>query len=44
MRRNRSLVHLLLVLTLASTAIAALGGSPAGARGGIVATRVVGGL
>ena len=44
MRRNRSLVHLFFVLTLACTTIAALGSSPANAGGGIVATRVVGGL
>ena len=44
MRRNRSIVHLLFVLTLACTTIAALGGTPANAGGGIVATRVVGGL
>ncbi len=44
MRRNRSIVHLSFVLTLACTTIVALGGSPADAGGGIVARRVVGGL
>ena len=44
MRRNRSIIHLLSVLTVACTTIAALGGTPASAGGGIVATRVVGGL
>ena len=34
MRRNRSLVHLLFVLTLACTAIMALGGPPATAGHG----------
>ena len=44
MRRNRSLVHLLLVLVLACTALAALGGTSANAGTGIVAKQVVGGL
>lgn len=44
MRRNRSLAHLLLVLALVCTAVAALGGKNANAGSGIVARRVVGGL
>ena len=44
MRRNRSLVHLLIVLVLACTTMATLGGTSAQAGGGIVARRVVGGL
>ena len=44
MRRNPSLVHLLLVLALGSTTFAALGGASANAAGGIVAQRVVAGL
>jgi aldose sugar dehydrogenase len=48
MRRSRSLVHLLLVLTLLCTTFAELGGTSASANanagGGIVARRVVGGL
>jgi glucose/arabinose dehydrogenase len=44
MRRNRSIAHLLLVLALACTTLAALGGTNATAGGGIVAQLVVGGL
>ena len=44
MRRNGSIVHLLIVLALACTTVVALGGTSADAGGGIVATRVVGGL
>ena len=44
MRRDRSIVHLLLVLALVGSTIAALGGTSANAGGGIVARRVVGGL
>jgi glucose/arabinose dehydrogenase len=44
MRRNRSLVHLLIVLVLACATMATLGGTSAQAGGGIVARRVVGGL
>ena len=44
MRRNRSLVHLLLVLALAGSTVAATGGTTATAGTGIVARRVVGGL
>ena len=44
MRRNGSIVHLLIVLALACTTVVALGGTSANAGGGIVATRVVGGL
>ena len=44
MRRNRSPVHLLIVLALACTTVATLDGTSAQAGGGIVARRVVGGL
>jgi glucose/arabinose dehydrogenase len=44
MRPNRSLSHLLFVLTLTCTTITVLGGSSANAGAGIVATRVAGGL
>ena len=44
MRRNRSLVYLLIVLVLACTTMATLGGTSAQAGGGVVARRVVGGL
>jgi glucose/arabinose dehydrogenase len=44
MRRNRSIVRLLLMLTLVGTTFAALGGTTASAGAGIVAQRVVGGL
>ena len=44
MRRNGSIVHLLIVLALACTTVVALGGTSANAGGGIVTTRVVGGL
>jgi glucose/arabinose dehydrogenase len=44
MRRNRSFAHLLLVLVLACTTFASLGGTNANAGGGIFARRVVGDL
>ena len=44
MRRNGSIVHLLIVLALACATVVALAGTSANAGGGIVATRVVGGL
>jgi glucose/arabinose dehydrogenase len=44
MRRNRPIAHLLLVLALACTTLAALGGTSANAGTGIVAKLVAGGL
>jgi glucose/arabinose dehydrogenase len=44
MRRNRSLAHLLIVVALTCTTLAALGGTNADAGSGIVARRVAGGL